>query len=180
MSLTYNQEDFMGIDRFFQDAVYCNTTDQNAASSIEVEMYEHDCLYPTFAEIARKSGQPEIGAMFDAIAQEEGEHAELLKTLYSELTIKDSEETLEAKRLVSTIESQMEAVVSDPRGLLRALETALEVETIESKKTYPAFAKLAAEQNNMKVAAAFEQIVKSETKHASWVKRALENLLEVI
>nr|AIU44562.1 hypothetical protein [Cyanophora paradoxa] len=179
MGLNYNQEDFMGLDRFFQDAVSHNNTDANAASSIEVEMYECDCMYPTFAEIARRSGQPEIGAMFDAIAKEEGMHAQLLTKLYSELEVKDSAETLEAKRLVSTIESQIDAVASDSRGLRRALETALEVETIESQKTYPAFAKLAAEQGNVEVATAFEAIVKSETKHANWVKRALENLLEV-
>nr|YP_009504601.1 rubrerythrin [Cyanophora biloba]AWW13817.1 rubrerythrin [Cyanophora biloba] len=179
MGLNYNQEDFMGLDRFFQDAVSSSNTNANAASSIEVEMYECDCMYPTFAEIARRSGQPEIGAMFDAIAKEEGMHAQLLTKLYAELEVKDSAETLEAKRLVSTIEAQIDAVASDSRGLRRALETALEVETIESQKTYPAFAKLAAQQGQLDVAEAFDAIVKSETKHANWVKRALENLLEV-
>nr|YP_009546216.1 rubrerythrin [Gloeochaete wittrockiana]ASQ40277.1 rubrerythrin [Gloeochaete wittrockiana] len=179
MNLKFNQEDFMGIDRFFQEATHKDVTDLNAASSIEVEMYECDCMYPTFAQIARQSGQPEIASMFDAIAREEGEHADILRQLYTKLEIKDSPETVEAKRLVSAIENQIQVVTSDSRGLSRVLETALEVETIESQKTYPAFAKLAREQGKLEVAEAFDKIVQSETKHANWVKRALERFIEV-
>ncbi|MEN9276485.1 MAG: rubrerythrin family protein [Gloeomargarita sp. GMQP_bins_5] len=176
MSLSHFQEDFMGIDRFFQEAVYHDETDLNAASTVEVEMYEHECMYPTFAEIARQAGHPEIGAMFDAIAREEGEHAQLVRRLYQQLEVKDSPQTQEAKRLVAQIQAQMEVVAKDPRGLRRALETALEVETIESEKTYPAFAELARRQGKEEVARVFEEIVRSETRHAAWVRRALESL----
>ena len=176
MSLNHYQEDFLGIDRFFQEAVYHDETDLNAASTIEVELYEHECMYPTFAEIARQSGYPEIGAMFDAIAREEGEHAELVRQLYQDLEVTDTPQTLEAKRLVAEIHAQMEGGANDPRGLRRALETALEVESIESEKTYPAFVELARKQGKEEVARVFEEIVRSETRHATWVRRALESL----
>ncbi|APB33049.1 Rubrerythrin [Gloeomargarita lithophora Alchichica-D10] len=176
MSLNHYQEDFLGIDRFFQEAVYHDETDLNAASTVEVEMYEHDCMYPAFAAIARESGYPEIGAMFDAIAREEGEHAELVRHLYQDLAVTDTPQTLEAKRLVTEIHAQMEVVANDPRGLRRALETALEVESIESEKTYPAFVTLARQQGKEEVARVFEEIVQSETRHATWVRRALASL----
>ncbi|MBF2096789.1 MAG: hypothetical protein IGQ88_00205 [Gloeomargaritaceae cyanobacterium C42_A2020_066] len=177
MSLHHYQEDFMGIDRFFQEAVYHDQTDLNAASTVEVELYEHTCMYPTFAEIARQSGHPEVAAMFDAIAREEGEHAELVQKLYGELEVTDTPETQEAKRLVATIEAEMEKVASDPRGLRRALETALEVESIEATKTYPAFAALARQQGREDVALVFDEITRSETRHMNWVQRALDTLV---
>ncbi|WP_218079781.1 ferritin family protein [Anthocerotibacter panamensis] len=179
MSLAPNETDFMGIDRFFQEAVYSAQTDLNAASSIEVELYEHEHMYPTFALIAEQSGDLEVAAMFHAIAREELEHAELLQELYPQLEITDSPETLEAKRLVAQIRTQMDVVTSDPRGLRRALETALEVESIEATKTYPAFAALAREQGKEEVALAFDEITRHETRHMKWVERALETLCPV-
>lgn len=177
MTLHCQEEDFLGIDQFFQEAVYHDQTDLNAASSIEVEIYEHECMYPTFARIARNSGNSEVAGMFEAIAREEKEHAELLRELYPMLEVKDSPETLEARRLVGHIEQQMELVSTDPRGLRRALETALEVESIEATKTYPAFARLAREQGKEAVAVRFDEIVESETRHMHWVKRALDRLV---
>lgn len=170
------QDDFMGIDRFFQEAVYHDETDRNAASSIEVEMYEHESMYPTFARIARASGNPEVAGMFEAIAREEKEHAELLRELYPQLEVTDSPETAEARRLVAQIEAQMAVVASDPRGLRRALETALEVESIEATRTYPAFAELARAQGKEAVALRFDEIVASERRHMHWVQRALDRL----
>ncbi len=171
------QEDFLGIDRFFQEAVYHSETDLNAASSIEVEIYEHECMYPTFARIAHESGAPEIANMFEAIAREEKEHADLLRELYPQLEVKDSPETLEARRLVGQIEEQMALVSTDPRGLRRALETALEVESIEATKTYPAFARLARAQGQDEIAQRFDAIVESERRHMQWVQRALDRLV---
>ncbi len=176
MSLGPNDTDFMGIDRFFQEAVYSDHTDLNAASSIEVELYEHEHMYPTFADLAAKAGNVEIAAMFSAIAREELEHAEILRKLYPQLEITDSQETQEAKRLVAQIRTQMDEVASDPRGLRRALETALEVESIEATKTYPAFAALARAQGKPEVAHAFDEITVAETRHMKWVQRALEQL----
>jgi len=176
MSLAPNDADFMGIDRFFQEAVYSSHTDLNAASSIEVELYEHEHMYPTFAQIARTAGNLEIAAMIDAIAREELDHAVLLQELYPQLEVTDSPETAEAKRLVAQIRTQMDEVSSDPRGLRRALETALEVESIEATKTYPAFAALAREQGKESVAHAFDEITVAETRHMKWVQRALETL----
>jgi rubrerythrin len=173
------QEDFLGIDRFFQEAVYHNETDLNAASSIEVEIYEHESMYPTFAKIAFESGNLEVAGMFEAIAREEKEHADLLRDLYPHLEIKDTPETTEARRLVAQIEEQMQVVSTDPRGLRRALETALEVETIEATRTYPAFAKLAREQGKEDVAKRFDEIVHSEQRHMQWVQRALDRLVAV-
>ncbi|BAC91952.1 rubrerythrin family protein [Gloeobacter violaceus] len=176
MTLNY-QEDFLGIDRFFQEATYHDQTDLNAASSIEVEIYEHECMYPTFAEIARQSGASEVAGMFEAIAREEKEHADLLRELYPQLEIKDSPETAEARRLVGEIEAQMAVVSTDPRGLRRALETALEVESIEATKTYPAFARLAREQGKEEIAQRFDSITESEQRHMQWVQRALDRLV---
>jgi rubrerythrin len=176
MSLQFQEEDFMGIDRFFQEAVYHDDTSLNAASSIEVELYEHEYMYPTFARVARESGNEEVASMFDAIAREEGEHAELLRKLYPQLEVKDSPETLEAKRLVAEIESQMQVVATDPRGLKRALETALEVESIEATKTYPAFAALARSQGKEEIAQAFDEVTRSEVRHMHWVQKALDRL----
>lgn len=171
-----SQDDFMGIDRFFQEAVAHDETDLNAASSIEVELYEHESMYPTFARIARASGNQEVAGMFEAIAREEKDHAELLRELYPQLQISDSPETAEARRLVAQIEKQMEVVASDPRGLRRALETALEVESIEATRTYPAFARLARTQGKEEVARRFDEIVASERRHMHWVQRALSQL----
>jgi rubrerythrin len=171
------QEDFLGIDRFFQEAVYSPETDLNAASSIEVELYEHECMYPTFAKIARESGDLEVASMFEAIAREEKDHAELLRELYPQLEITDSPETQEARRLVAQIEEQMELVSTDPRGLRRALETALEVESIEATRTYPAFAQLAREQGKEEVARRFDEITVSERRHMAWVQRALDRVV---
>ncbi|WP_287128573.1 ferritin family protein [Candidatus Cyanaurora vandensis] len=179
MSLSPNDEDFMGIDRFFQEAVYHAHTDLNAASAIEVELYEHEHMYPTFAQVARTAGNLEVAAMFEAIAREEHDHAVLLQELYPLLEVTDTPETLEAKRLVEQIQTQMEVVASDPRGLRRALETALEVESIEATKTYPAFAALARQQGKEDVAHAFDEITAAETRHMKWVQRALENLCPV-
>jgi rubrerythrin len=158
MTLGCQEEDFLGIDRFFQEAVYHNETDLNAASSIEVEIYEHESMYPTFAKIALESGNLEVAGMFEAIAREEKEHADLLRDLYPHLEITDTPETTEARRLV-------------------ALETALEVETIEATRTYPAFAKLAREQGKEDVAKRFDEIVHSEQRHMQWVQRALDRLV---
>lgn len=171
------QEDFMGIDRFFQEAVYHGETDLNAASSIEVEMYEHESMYPTFARIARESGNLDVAGMFEAIAREEKEHADLLRELYPLLEVTDTPETAEARRLVTQIEAQMEVVAQDPRGLRRALETALEVESIEATRTYPAFAQLARAQGKEAVARRFDEIVISEQRHMHWVQRALDRLV---
>ncbi len=179
MSLSANDTDFMGIDRFFQEAVYHNETDANAASSIEVELYEHEHMYPTFADLAQAAGNLEVAAMFRAIAREELEHAHILQELYPQLEVSDSPETQEAKRLVQQIRTQMDEVARDPRGLRRALETALEVESIEATKTYPEFAALARAQGKEAVAHAFDEITVAETRHMMWVQRALANLSPV-
>ncbi|MCT4617165.1 MAG: rubrerythrin family protein [Candidatus Gracilibacteria bacterium] len=60
-------------------------TQENLKTCIEGEEYEHETMYPDFAEIAKKEGFKEAELLFRQLAKIELEHAERFKRLLKEL-----------------------------------------------------------------------------------------------
>ncbi len=61
------------------------TTKENLISAIEGENYEHEEMYPEFAETAKKEGYPKIAARLKAIAEAEVHHEERYRKILDEV-----------------------------------------------------------------------------------------------
>lgn len=149
---------------------------KSADSFVDVEEYENDVMYPSFAKWADAAGYPEIARLFMKVAGEEKLHSKWLRELYQEIGApKEGKDTARAKDALSAINANMERLVANnPEGMIeKALKVAIRVENREWSQIYPSFRDQALATGNRSAANVYQKVIDSEKQHASWFEEAL-------
>lgn len=85
----YLAEEFNGeeiqIDAAYPVDLYQEDTIQNLLASVTAEQHEHEEVYPSFAEVAKKEGFNQIAATFTMIAKIEEVHSQRFAAIAKEL-----------------------------------------------------------------------------------------------
>jgi len=129
--------------------------------------------YLAFAEKADEEGYPGVARLFRAASRSEmvhaqshqcalGTHIEILEQLKMPEKIKEA---------VGKLKSEGEVM-----GTLENLQTAIDGETHEFKKMYPAMIQASVEDKDMQARHSFEYAMSMEMLHAKFFKKAMSDL----
>nr|WKT05644.1 hypothetical protein [Chlorokybus atmophyticus] len=143
---------------------------QAVALSMQMEIYEHDYLFPVLAEIARRSGRNHEAFIFDRIAHQAGLNTYVLHQLY--LVIEKNEHIMWPRL------SWMQKQISNINLLLSNLQYFVRVETsiqsggsfdlitnqlltialLKNKEVYPYLSAVALSKGEKRIARMFERM----------------------
>jgi rubrerythrin len=161
-------------------AAECGSSESASLESfVDVEEYENQVMYPSFARLARQAGYPDIASLFLKVAGEEKLHAKWLREHFQNTgEVPEGNDTRRAKAALRTIENNLETLLkADPHGLVeKALRVSYAVEMRESTRIYPGLRDQARAAGNEAAAALYQRVIDSETQHAGWFQAALDNL----
>ncbi|EKV56743.1 rubrerythrin family protein [Brachyspira hampsonii] len=117
----------------------------------------------TYAEYAKKTQNKSVAAMFKAASAAEALHAKLLNDMA--LSSK-----LSTKALTATINTIKSGTDTDN------LKSGIAGETYEYTKMYPAFSKVASQENNKNVSDLMNRIASVEKTHAALYNKTMQDL----
>jgi rubrerythrin len=128
--------------------------------------------YLAFADKADEEGYPGVARLFRAAAQSEMVHAQS-----HQCALGSQMETIENLKAPEKVKAAIEKLKSEGavKGTLENLQTAIDGETHEFKKMYPAMVKAAVEDNDMNARHSFEYAMSIEMVHAKLFKKALND-----
>lgn len=144
---------------------------QNLAQAIAGESQAH-IRYLAFAEKAAQDGYPGVAKLFRAAARSEMVHAQS-----HECALDTASEATKKLKSPETVKAAIIALQSQGavKGTLENLQVAVEGETHEFKKMYPAMAQAAAADEETQARYSFEYAMSVEMIHAKLFKKALDD-----
>ena len=117
----------------------------------------------TYAEFAKKSQNKSVAAMFRAASAAEAIHAKLLNDI-----------AMSSKLSTKALTAKINAVKTGTD--VDNLKSGIAGETYEYTKMYPAFSKVAAQENNKNVADLMNRIAAVEKTHADLYNKTMQAL----
>lgn len=128
--------------------------------------------YMGYAGKAETEGYPAVAKLFRAVARAELKHAISLQCALGEdrEIIEDLQSADKIRTHIAKLESE-----GAVKGTIENLKTAIEGETYEFKKMYPAMVQDAVAEKDMQARYSFEYAMSIEMEHAQLFKKALND-----
>lgn len=129
--------------------------------------------YLAFAEKAAEEGYPGVARLFRAVSEAEMVHAQS-----HQCALESKMEVIEGLKSPEKIKEAIEELKSDGeiKGTLENLQAAIDGETHEFKKMYPAMIQASVKDNDLAARHSFEYAMSIEMMHAKLFKKAMSDL----
>lgn len=129
--------------------------------------------YLAFAEKADEEGYPAVARLFRAASRSELVHAQS-----HQCALGSKIEVIEVLKSKEKVKEAIGNLISkgEVKGTLENLQTAIDGETHEFKKMYPAMIQASVEDKDMQARHSFEYAMSVEMMHAKFFKKALADL----